>query len=87
MIRGKTSSGFEYAIEETTLDNMELLDAIVEADKNPLAVSRVVKLVLGEEQRMALYDHLRTENGNVPVAAVSKAIAEIFRGTGSQGKN
>ena len=87
MIRGKTSTGFEYVIEATALDNMELLDAIVEADENPLAVSRVVRLVLGEDQRKALYNHLRTATGNVPVAAVSEAIAEIFRGTGSQGKN
>ena len=31
MIKGKTKSGFEYAIEEKTLDNMELIDAIAES--------------------------------------------------------
>lgn len=87
MIRGKLESGFEYEVTEEVRDNMELLDAIVEADENPLAVSKVVKLLLGEDQRRKLYDHLRTENGNVPIQAVCNAVAEIFRGAGQAVKN
>lgn len=87
MIRGKLESGFEYEVDESIGDNMELLDAIVEADENPLAFSKVVKLLLGEDQRRKLYDHLRTDNGNVPIMAVSNAVAEIFRGSGQAVKN
>ena len=87
MICGKLESGFEYEIAEEVRDNMELLDAIVEADENPLAVSKVVKLLLGEDQRRKLYDHLRTDKGNVPIMAVSNAVAEIFRGSGQAVKN
>lgn len=87
MIRGKLESGFEYEVAEEVRDNMELLDAIVEADENPLAVSKVVKLLLGEDQRRRLYDHLRTDKGNVPILAVSNAVAEIFRGSGQAVKN
>ena len=87
MIRGKLESGFEYEIAEEVLDNMELLDAIVEAEENSLAVSKVVKILLGENQRRRLYDHLRTEKGNVPIVAVSNAVAEIFRASGPAVKN
>ena len=87
MIRGKLESGFEYEVDESIGDNMELLDAIVEADENPLAFSKVVKLLLGEDQRRKLYDHLRTDNGNVPIMAVSNAVAEIFRGSGQAVQN
>ena len=87
MIRGKLISGFEYEIAEESLDNMELLDAIVDADESPLAVTKVVRLLLGDDQRRKLYDHLRTEKGNVPVAAVSEAVAEIFRASGQEVKN
>lgn len=87
MICGKLKSGFEYEVAEEVRDNMELLDAIVEAEENPLAVSKVVKLLLGEDQRRKLYDHLRTEKGNVPILAVSNAVAEIFRGSGQAVKN
>lgn len=87
MIKGTLSSGFQYEIAEETLDNMELLDAIVDADDNTLGITKVVRLLLGDEQRRKLYDHLRTEKGNVPVAAVSEAVAEIFRGSGQEVKN
>ena len=87
MIRGKLESGFEYEIAEEVRDNMELLDAIVEAEESPLAVSKVVQLLLGKEQKKLLYDHLRTEKGNVPIMAVSNAVAEIFRGSGQEVKN
>lgn len=87
MIKGKLKSGFEYEIEESVLDNMELLDVIVEVDDNPAAVSKLVRMILPEEQRKQLYDHLRTEKGNVPIMAVSEAITEIISGAGAEGKN
>ena len=83
MVEGKLKSGFEYKIEDHVLDNMELLDAIAEVDQNPMALSKVLKMLLGPEQRKELYDHLRdSENGNVPIVAVSDAVAEIFGGSG-----
>lgn len=87
MIKGTLASGFEFEIKKQDLDNMELVDAIAEADTNPIAVAKVIKLLLGEKQKKALYDHLRTEKGNVPIAAVSNAVAEIFRNSNQQVKN
>ena len=78
MIEGKLKSGFAYQIEDHVLDNMELLDAIVEVDQNPMNLSKVLKMLLGDEQKKALYNHLRAEHGNVPIVAVSNAVAEIF---------
>lgn len=86
MITGKTSSGFEFQLEEHVLDNMELLDAIVEADENPTVIPKIVNMVLGKEGKKRLYDHLRTEKGNVPIMAVASKVAEIFR-CNQQGKN
>ena len=84
MYKGVTSSGFEYEIDEKNADNMELVDAVsdvTEGDK--LAVSRVCRLILGVDQRKRLYEHLRTEDGRVPVEAVTREIFEIFNGTDS----
>lgn len=87
MIKGKTESGFEFEIEESRLDNMELVDAVAEAsDESPITVSRVILLLLGEKQRKALYDFCRAETGNVPIEAVSRTIIEIFKSIDS-GKN
>ena len=46
MIDGKTSTGFAFTIPRERLDNMELLDALAEADNgNVLAVSNAVTLL------------------------------------------
>ncbi len=86
MIKGKIASGFEYEIEDHKLNNMELLDAIVDMEDNPLGITKVVNLLLGAEQKKALYDHLREQKGNVPIDAVSNAVVEIFTSS-QQGKN
>jgi len=68
-------------------DNMELVDTLAEAsEEDPLAVSKMVRLILGNEKRK-LYDSLRTEDGRVPVEAVSNALKEIFESFGEKGKN
>lgn len=87
MIQGQTSGGFAFELEEKVLDNMELLDAIAESEKDPTAMSRVCLLLLGKDVRARLYDHLREEDGRVPVEAVSVAVIEIFAACGDKGKN
>lgn len=79
---------FEVTIAENALDNMELIDALVELDGgNPLAVSSTCALLFGKEQRQRLYNHLRAEDGRVPVAAVMKALTDTLTGFGQTGKN
>lgn len=87
MKKVKLTNGFEVEISENAMDNMELIDALAEmSDENPLEVSKVCSMVLGDSKK-ALYDHLRTEDGRVPVTEVSKSIKEIFESFGEKGKN
>lgn len=88
MIEGKTTGGFAFALDEAALDDMNLVDALAGASENdPLAFSRAVRLLLGEEQRKRLYDHLKDEKGRVPLERVSGALSEIFAAAGKTGKN
>ena len=88
MITGTTRSGFSFEISENLGDNMELLEVLEEmSNKNPYALAKACKIVLGEQQKKALYDHLRTEDGRVPVEGVSDAITDIFEAAGKPGKN
>lgn len=81
-------NGLKLELDEKVMDNMELVDILAEAaDEDPLAVSKMIKLVLGTEGRKQLYDSLRTEAGRVPVAAVSDSLKEIFDAFGEKGKN
>ena len=87
MITAKTESGFSIELEESTLDNMEVLDALSDLDEgNPLAMSRLVVKLLGKDGKKRLYDHLRTEDGRVPASAVESAIMELLQSINA-GKN
>lgn len=87
MITAKTESGFSIELEESTLDNMEVLDALSDLDEgNPLAMSRLVVKLLGKDGKKRLYDHLRTEDGRVPASAVESVIMELFQSINA-GKN
>lgn len=75
----KLECGFELDVDPNVFDDMELFDMIAEMDGgNALALSRVTAKILGG-QKAALYDHLRTPAGNVPVEAVTAAVIEIFQ--------
>ena len=78
----RTSSGFCCEIDEAAINDMELLEDLEELDRVPCALRRL----LGEQGKRALYDHLRTESGRVPVDKVSVELAEIFGGLKSKKK-
>lgn len=73
-----TASGFSFELDEARLDDMELFDAIVAlqgGDKT--ALPAVVGKIMGTDKKR-LYDHLRAENGTVPVEKVMAEISEIM---------
>lgn len=89
MIKGTTSSGFEYEIEDEALDDMELLDALVDMDEGSTSSYRyAIKALLGEEQRKALYEHVRNKKtGRVSAKAVFKEFAEVLTSAKGDVKN
>lgn len=82
MLKGELNNGFKFEIEEFKLDDIELLEIMSKADDNPLLFPKVIERLLGEEQKLSLYETLRTEQGNVPIQAVSDAVAEMFEKVG-----
>lgn len=85
----KTATGFEYEVNANALDNMELLDAFVDLQTNEndlAAMKTIILLLLGRDGKKALYDHVRVEDGRVPVEKVSAEVAEIFNALGDVGK-
>lgn len=87
MLKGKTKSGFVFEIQDERLNNMELLDALAELDAgDSTRISRVLKMLFSSEEKRALYEHLRTPVGTVPIEAVVAELEEIFA-SGQQAKN
>ena len=87
MIKGESKTGFKFKIEEEVLDDYELLETLVDADNgNNMALFSVIDMVLGDEQKKALKEHLREIHGRVPASAMIAEIMDIIEKSGS-GKN
>lgn len=81
----KTATGFECDIDDSAIDDMELFDAIADLQAGEvMAVPSVINKLVGDNKK-ALYDHCRLENGRVPTQAVISEITNIL--TELNGKN
>lgn len=87
MIKGKTSSGFNFEISKDVINDYELIENLGELDDNPLILGKIVKQILGKEQTSKLKNHIRNENGVVPTDKMTQEIIEIFQNAGEETKN
>lgn len=95
MKTGTTSSGFSYQFDEARADDMRLVDLIattMDEDSGEFerlsASSKVIELLLGKEQKAALFAHIgQAHDGRVPFAVLEKTLAEIMQGGGDTLKN
>lgn len=77
-IKGKTKSGFNYELLEAKLNDFELIDEFSQLEENPLLLPRILERLLGKEQKQALYEHVRDEDGIVPIDTITNEMMEIF---------
>ena len=87
MIKGKTSSGFEFEISKDVVNDYELVENLAELEENPLLLGKIVNQILGKEQTARLKDHVRNEKGIVPTDKMTQEIIEIFKNSGEETKN
>lgn len=80
MIKGTTRTGFNYEVDETRINDMEYLELLAKATGNIAYLPAVVEKLLGREQKTALYEHVRDENGRVSVDAIDREIEYIMSG-------
>ena len=86
-MKGITENGFKFSINDKALNNMELVEAIAEVDHNKLLLPRVLNLLLGEEQKKALYDFVRDTDGRVPMDQITTEVEAILHALGEKEKN
>ena len=87
MIKGKTSSGFEFEISKDVVNDYELVENLAELEDNPLILAKIIKQILGADQTEKLKNHVRKEKGIVPTDKMTKEIIEIFQKGGEEIKN
>lgn len=57
---------------------MEFIDLVAEFDENPTMIGKVIKFMLGEDQKEKLYAHVRGDKKYTPAKDVDKEVNEIF---------
>lgn len=87
-----TESGFVAEIEESSSNDMELLDLFVDLDDEEdagnqmLIASKIARKLLGQTGRKKLYDFIRKEDGTVPIDKFMEIFQEIIIGMGENKK-
>jgi len=80
VITGKTKTNFEYNIDKKILNDYELLEEIDNIGKNPVIIIKLLRRLLQEEQLEKLKEHIRNEEGMVPIDKMEKELEDIFNG-------
>ena len=79
MVTGKTRSGFEFRLDADVMNNMELVEELAAVDRGDIAIlPKVLVTLLGNETKKALYDHIRTKDGRVPIDLLVEEVKQIF---------
>ena len=78
MIEGRTRTGFEFSVDEDIIRDMEFVELAAEAQDNGLLLPRLIEMVVGKEQKKAMYDHVRNENGRVLMEKVNAEFEDVI---------
>lgn len=82
----KLECGFECTIDDVVLDDIALVDLLADYENNPLLIGKVAKGVFGKNTN-ALYEHVKTEDGRVPIQSITDAVEQAFNALGEEAKN
>lgn len=77
MIKGQTSTNFDFTLEDDVLDDWEVLELIDELEEKPNAIVRLAKRLLGDKQYKALKEHCAV-NGKVKMRTMMNEVTEIL---------
>lgn len=78
MVTGETKSGFKFEIDPDEVNDIEFLERLGEAGEDVSKMPRIMKEILGEDQRKRMYDHIRNEKGKVPIDTAMDIFTEIL---------
>lgn len=84
MIKGITSSGFEFEVDERCLNDWRLIKAISKSDSKDQvdrlhAIATMINMLLGDEGEEKLVDFIAKNNdGYVPSEKMYAIVKEVF---------
>lgn len=71
-------NGFELSVDDSALDNWELLEILTEIDEGKTTlITKAFPILIGTEQFIKLKEHLRT-NGKVSIVQMVNTFTEVM---------
>lgn len=86
LVKGTTSTGFEFSIDPIVIRDMEFIELAAAAEENGLLLPRMLEFILGKKQKQALYDHVRDKNGRALFDDVKPEVEDIFGALNTDGE-
>lgn len=84
ILKGTTTTGFEFEIPEEMQDDWELFEMLREVDKGNMGIMvDVAYKLLGDEQLARLKEHVKEKHGHVSTAGMGAELAYILEGNES----
>ena len=78
MVEGVTASGFSFAYDEQIMNDFEIVDAIADiVSEEPSRLLTGLSTFISKVKK-ALYDHVRTPDGRVPIDKIQVEITEML---------
>lgn len=78
MITGTTKTGFNFEIDPEKVNDMEFVELAAAAREDGLLLPKIITWVLGDEQKKALYAHVRDKHGAAKADVVGEEFTEII---------
>lgn len=80
MVKGVTSTGFEFSVDETLLQNYRFVKRLAHVAKNDYTeFFDLFTEILGESQEEALIQYLEEKNGQATTEQMAKEFADILK--------
>ena len=86
MVKGTTSTGFEFEIDPDVMRDMEVIELIAATAEDGSKMPKMLTAMLGESQKAALYDHVRNDKGRVLFDDVNREMEEILSALAQNGQ-
>jgi hypothetical protein len=91
-MKGTTSSGFEFNVSDKIGSDYRLQKVITSYEKGSetdklCSLVEMVKVLLGDDGEAALCEHVKEEDGTVPIQRITQEVVEIFNLAKAELKN
>lgn len=80
-----TKSGFAAEVNENAADDLAFLDLLCALDDgDPHALRGLVSCLLSKKDAERLYQHVKTDDGRIPVSSLNAELTDIIRALGKK---